>query len=68
MSCNTYFALSPNTVQFGPDFEFHASEAGFEVHGYFAFDALFHFSPFWFITFRLPDRIAVHASVSLPKS
>jgi hypothetical protein len=50
MSCNTYFALSPNTVQFGADFEFHASEAGFEVHVYFAFDALFHFSPFWFTT------------------
>jgi hypothetical protein len=48
ISLATYFAVTSNSVQVGADLELHASAAGFTVHGYMGFDALFIFSPFSF--------------------
>lgn len=54
-----YFAVTSNTVQFGAraELEFRIGDA-FQINGHIAFDALFQFSPFYFI-------IGVSASVSL---
>jgi hypothetical protein len=48
LSLSSYFAVTSNSVQVGADLELHASAAGFTVHGYLGFDALFIFSPFSF--------------------
>ncbi len=44
-----YFAVTSNTVQFGARAELYAEACGFNVYGYLGFDALFQFSPFYFI-------------------
>jgi hypothetical protein len=44
-----YFAVTSNTVQFGARAELYAEACGFNVYGYIGFDALFQFSPFYFI-------------------
>ncbi len=49
LTLTTYFALTSNTIQFGASIDFLYSIAGFQVIGYFGFDVLFQFSPFWFI-------------------
>lgn len=48
LELDTYFALTPNTVQFGARLELEARAAGFSIEGYFSFDCLFIFSPFSF--------------------
>jgi hypothetical protein len=58
LSC--YFALTSNTVQFGSSIDFYYEKSGFKVIGYFGFDALFQFSPFWFTA-------AIGASVAVKK-
>lgn len=54
-----YFAVTSNTVQFGAraELEFRIGDV-FQINGHIAFDALFQFSPFYFI-------IEISASVSL---
>ena len=54
-----YFAVTSNTVQFGAraELEFKIGDV-FQINGHIAFDALFQFSPFYFI-------IEISASVSL---
>ncbi len=47
-SCAAYFALTPNSLQFGARAELFASALGFNILGYFEFHALFIFSPFSF--------------------
>ncbi|THH35620.1 DUF6603 domain-containing protein [Neolewinella litorea] len=53
-----YFAITSNTVQFGARAELRIGMSNFGVSGHIAFDALFQFSPFYFI-------ITISASVSL---
>ncbi len=48
LSAQSYFAVTSNTLQFGSNVELYASAAGFSVHGWIGFDALFQFSPFAF--------------------
>ncbi len=49
LTLTNYFALTSNTVQIGARVDLYASAAGFTVIGYVGFDALFQFSPFYFI-------------------
>ncbi len=53
-----YFAVTSNTVQFGVKAELKLGLSSFGISGHLAFDALFQFSPFYFI-------ISISASVSL---
>jgi hypothetical protein len=54
----TYFAITPNTVQFGAAAELYFGFNAFSVQGHIAFDALLRFSPLYFI-------VEASASVSL---
>lgn len=53
-----YFAVTSNTVQFGAKAELFFGFDGLSIEGHLAFDALFQFSPFYFI-------IEISASISL---
>jgi hypothetical protein len=53
-----YFAVTSNTVQFGARAELFFGLSILNVQGHFAFDALFQFSPFYFI-------IEISASLSV---
>lgn len=44
-----YFAVTSNTVQFGARAELFFGLSSLNVKGHFAFDALFQFSPFFFV-------------------
>lgn len=44
-----YFAVTSNTVQFGARVELFFGLSEFKIEGHIAFDALFQFSPFYFI-------------------
>jgi hypothetical protein len=44
-----YFAVTSNTVQFGARVEIFFGVDAFNIEGHIAFDALFQFSPFYFI-------------------
>ncbi len=48
LSCNSYLAVTSNSLQFGANVDAYAAAGGFAVHGYIGFDALFIFSPFSF--------------------
>ncbi len=54
----TYFAVTSNSVQFGASTELMFDVGVARVDGHMAFDALFQFSPFFFV-------ISISASVSL---
>ena len=47
--CEAYFALTPNTVQFGARAELYAEAHGFNIQGGVGFDVLIQFDPFYFI-------------------
>lgn len=49
LSLACYMALTSNTTQFGAELELTARKAGFKVHGYLYFHALFIFLPFSFV-------------------
>lgn len=53
-----YFAVTSNTVQFGALAELYFGVSAFKVEGHIGFDALFQFSPFYFI-------ISISASLSV---
>lgn len=53
-----YFAVTSNSVQFGARVEMFFGLDAFKVDGHLAFDALFRFSPFYFI-------ISISASLSV---
>jgi hypothetical protein len=53
-----YFAVTSNTVQFGAKAELYFGVSAFNIDGHLAFDALFQFSPFYFI-------IQISASLSV---
>lgn len=44
-----YFAVTSNTAQFGARAELYFGMSAFNIDGHIAFDALFQFSPFYFI-------------------
>ncbi len=44
-----YFAVTSNTVQFGARVEVYFGLSAFNIDGHIGFDALFQFSPFYFI-------------------
>lgn len=44
-----YFAVTSNTVQFGAKAEVYFGLSAFNISGHVGFDALFQFSPFYFI-------------------
>jgi hypothetical protein len=48
LRCESYFALTSNTVQFGARAELYASGAGFSIQGEIGFDVLIQRSPFRF--------------------
>jgi len=49
LSCNAYFALTANTVQFGAHASFYAAAYGFNVTGEAGFDVLIQLVPFHFL-------------------
>ncbi len=49
LRCETYFALTSNTLQLGARLELSAEVAGCGLRGWLAFDALIQFDPFRFI-------------------
>lgn len=53
-----YFAVTSNTVQFGAAVELFFGVSAFNIDGHLGFDALFQFSPFYFI-------ITISASLSV---
>jgi hypothetical protein len=53
-----YFAVTSNSVQFGAKVEIFFGISAFNIDGHLAFDALFRFSPFYFI-------ISISASLSV---
>jgi len=53
-----YFAVTSNSVQFGAKAELYFGVSAFNIDGHLAFDALFRFSPFYFI-------IRISASLSV---
>jgi hypothetical protein len=53
-----YFAVTSNTVQFGARVEIFFGVSAFNIDGHIGFDALFQFSPFYFI-------ITISASLSV---
>ena len=60
LSLKAYFAMTSNTVQFGAQIDLLYKKGKFKVVGYFGFDVLFQFSPFWFIA-------SIRAGVSVKK-
>ncbi len=46
LACQSYLALTPNSLQFGARVDLYASAGPLEVTGYLGFDALIIFSPF----------------------
>ena len=70
----TYFALSSNSVQLGARAEIYLGFDAFYVDGYFGFDALIRFSPFYFeislecgLTLHVfgADVVSIHVHLSL---
>lgn len=57
---DAYFAITSNTVQFGAQVEIYFGISIASIEGHLAFDALFQFSPFYFII-----TISVSLSVKL---
>ncbi|AVZ71006.1 hypothetical protein SLUN_00790 [Streptomyces lunaelactis] len=53
-----YFAITSNTAQFGAAAELYFRFSGISIEGHIGFDALFRFSPFYFV-------VEISASVSL---
>jgi len=53
-----YFAITSNTAQFGANAELYFGVSAFGIDGHITFDALFRFSPFYFI-------ISISASLSV---
>jgi hypothetical protein len=49
LTCQSYWAITSNSAQFGASVELYASAAGFNIHGWLGFDALIIFRPFSFL-------------------
>ena len=60
LTCEAYFAITSNTVQFGARAQLYAEAAGFSVEGDVGFDVLVQLAPFHFIA-------DFHASMQLKR-
>jgi hypothetical protein len=49
LTCESYFAITSNTVQFGARASLFAKKAGFSIAGEIGYDVLIHFDPFHFL-------------------
>jgi hypothetical protein len=49
LTCQSYFALTANSVQFGASIEAYAAAAGFNIRGWLGYDAIVIFVPFSFL-------------------
>jgi uncharacterized protein DUF6603 len=49
LTCEAYFAITSNTVQFGADASLYAAAAGFSVEGNVGFDVLVQLAPLHFL-------------------
>ena len=49
LSCQTYFAITSNTVQSGSRVELYAEGCGLNIYGFLGYDLLVQFNPFHFI-------------------
>lgn len=58
LTCQSYFALTANSVQFGASIEAYAAAAGFNIRGWLGYDAIVIFVPFSF-------RVDISAGVQL---
>ena len=74
LTCQSYLALTPNTVQFGARAELYAAAAGFNIKGFVSFDCLIHLLPLSLLAdlaadmaFRHGDSVlaSVHLEASL---
>ncbi len=65
LMCQSYIALTPNSLQFGASIQLIVNVEAFSANGSFSFDALFYFNPFSFeITADVNVNIQI-AGVSL---
>jgi hypothetical protein len=64
LTLQLYYAITSNTVQFGAKIELMAKAWKFSIHGFLAMDALFQFSPFYFIV-GISGGVAVKAGSSV---
>jgi hypothetical protein len=74
LTCQAYFAMTPNTLQFGVRAELYAAAAGFNIRGWVNFDCLVQQFPFSYradmegdVAFRRGDRVlaSVHLEASI---
>ncbi|MBO6936816.1 MAG: hypothetical protein JJ863_17735 [Deltaproteobacteria bacterium] len=72
LSCGSYQALTPNSLQFGARADLYAGVSGAEVTGYLSFDTLIYFEPFSFdvaigagVTIRYKGSTLADVRVSL---
>lgn len=56
-----YFAVTSNTAQFGAKLDIYFGFSAFSLEGYLALDALFQFSPFYFIV-QISGKLALSAA------
>ncbi|HEY7640573.1 MAG TPA: DUF6603 domain-containing protein, partial [Steroidobacteraceae bacterium] len=60
LTCEAYFAITSNTIQFGSRAELYAAAFGFSIEGDIGFDVLIHLIPFHLVA-------DFHASVQLKR-
>lgn len=60
LTCEAYFAITSNTIQYGARAELYAAAFGFSVHGDIGYDVLVQFAPFHFLA-------EFHASLQLKR-
>jgi hypothetical protein len=74
LTCQAYFAITPNTLQFGVRAELYAAAAGFNIRGLVSFDCLVQQFPLSFradmegdVAFRRGERVlaSVHLEASM---
>ena len=58
LTCEAYFAVTSNTIQFGANASLYAGAHGFSINGDVGFDVLIQFIPFHFLA-------EFHASLQL---
>ncbi len=57
LSCNAYFAVTSNTLQFGAGMSLYASAAGFTLEGHLGFDALFVIAPHFHFSVEISGSV-----------
>jgi hypothetical protein len=65
--CESYFALTSNTVQFGARADLYAAAADFSIHGEIGYDVLLQVDPFAFIADFFAQLQLKHGSTNLFK-